>query len=146
MKGKKYIGALRKYYFVDNGLRNARLNFTLTDEGQMLENMIFNELQYNGYTVNVGAFEQIEKDKNGKSIKKNYEIDFFATKGTRKYYIQVCNDYSNAEIKKRETRPFALLNDQIKKIIVVNKPINEMLDENGYTVIGVADFLLRFIK
>ena len=48
--------------------------------------------------------------------------------------------------KKREIRPFVLLNDQIQKVIVVNKPIKESRDENGFTIIGVADFLLRFIK
>ena len=146
VKGNENIGALRKYYFVDNGLRNARLNFAYTDEGQMLENMIYNELLYNGYTVNVGTFERVEKDKNGKSIKKNYEIDFVAKKGIRKYYIQVSSDISNIETKKREVKPYIVLNDQIKKIIVINKPINETIDEYGFTIIGIADFLLRFIK
>ena len=39
-----------------------------------------------------------------------------------------------------------MLNDQVRKIIVINKPIGECLDENGYTIIGIADFLLRFIR
>ena len=39
-----------------------------------------------------------------------------------------------------------MLHDQVRKIIVINKPIAESLDENGYTIIGIADFLLRFIK
>ena len=146
IKGNKEIGALRKYYFVDNGLRNARLNFAYTDEGQMLENMIYNELIYNGYTINVGVFDKIEKDKNGKSIRKDYEIDFIAKKGFRKYYIQVSSDISSIETRQREIKPYIKLNDQIQKIIVINKPINETRDENGLTIIGVADFLLRFIK
>ena len=146
IKGNKEIGALRKYYFVDNGLRNARLNFAYTDEGQMLENMIYNELIYNGYTINVGVFDKIEKDKNGKSIRKDYEIDFIAKKGFRKYYIQVSSDISSIETRQREIKPYIKLNDQIQKIIVINKPINETRDENGFTIIGVADFLLRFIK
>ncbi len=146
VKGKKNIGALRKYYFVDNGLRNARLNFAYTDEGQMLENMVYNELLYNGYSVNVGTFERVEKDSSGKSIKKVYEIDFIAKKGIRQYYIQVVSDISNMETKQREVKPYIALNDQIKKVIVINKPIYETLDENGFTIIGIADFLLRFIK
>ena len=48
---------------------------------------MYNELIYNDYTVNVGAFESIEKDKNGKSIRKNNEIDFYAKKYNRIYYI-----------------------------------------------------------
>lgn len=146
VKGRHEIGALRKYYFTDTGLRNARLNFAFSDEGQMLENIVYNELIYNDYTVNVGAFESIEKDKNGKSIRKNNEIDFYAKKYNRIYYIQVCNDLSNINTNNREITPFLKLKDQIQKIIVINKPINETKDENGFTIIGVADFLLRFIK
>lgn len=146
VKGKKNIGALRKYYFIDNGLRNARLNFVYTDEGQMLENMVYNELLYNGYSVNVGTYERVEKDRSGKSVKKCYEIDFVAEKGIRQYYIQVSSDISSVETKQREIKPYIALNDQIKKVIVINKPINETLDENGFTIIGISDFLLRFIK
>ena len=146
VKGRNEIGALRKYYFVDNGLRNAWINFAFDDEGKMLETLIYNELLYNEFTVNVGTFEKIEKDKNGKSVRKNYEIDFMAEKGLRKYYIQVCSDISNIETKEREIRPFIKLNDQIQRIIVINKPIEETKDDNGFTVIGATDFLLRFIK
>ena len=146
VKGNNEIGALRKYFFVDNGLRNARLNFAYDDEGQMLENMVYNELLYNGYTVNVGTFEKYEKNKNGESVRKTYEIDFVAQRGIKKYYIQVANDISNAETKAREIKPFLALKDSIQKLIVINKPLEESLDLNGFTVIGVADFLLRFIK
>lgn len=146
VKGNNEIGALRKYFFVDNGLRNARLNFAYDDEGQMLENMVYNELLYNGYTVNVGTFEKYEKNKNGESVRKTYEIDFVAQRGIKKYYIQVTNDISNAETKARELKPFLALKDSIQKIIVINKPLEESLDLNGFTVIGIADFLLRFIK
>lgn len=146
VKGNNEIGALRKYFFVDNGLRNARLNFAYDDEGQMLENMVYNELLYNGYTVNVGTFEKYEKNKNGESVRKTYEIDFVAQRGIKKYYIQVANDISNAETKKRELKPFFALKDSIQKIIVINKPLEESLDLNGFTVIGIVDFLLRFIK
>lgn len=146
IKGNSEIGALRKYYFVDNGLRNARLNFAYEDEGQMLENMVYNELIYNGYTVNIGSFEKYEKDLAGKSIRKCYEIDFIAKKGSKKYYIQVANDVSSSETKTREIRPFIALNDSFQKIIVINRPLEETIDRNGFITIGIADFLLKFIK
>ena len=146
LKGHAEIGALRKYYFSDAGLRNARVNFAFTDEGQMLENVVYNELIYNGYTVNVGTFDTIEKNKQGNSIRNTNEVDFYARKGNRQFYIQVTSDISNAETKTREFRPYLMLNDQVKKIVVINKPITECLDENGFTVIGITDFLLRFIK
>ena len=146
LKGRKEIGALRKYYFSDTGLRNARLNFAYPDEGQMLENIVFNELIYNGYSVNVGAFDSIEKDKTGKSIRKNNEIDFYAIKGNRRLYVQVTSDISNVSTREREIRPYMLLNDQIQKIIVVNKPIKEFTDESGIIIVGIAEFLLNYIK
>ena len=145
LKGRSEIGALRKYYFTDIGLRNARLNFAFPDEGQILENVVYNELVYHKYSVNVGSFDSIEKNKAGTSVRKTNEIDFFARKDIRQYYIQVAADISNAETKARESRPYLMLNDQIKKIIVVNKPVKECLDENGFTIIGAIDFLLRFI-
>ena len=146
LKGRAEIGALRKYYFTDTGLRNARLNFAFPDEGQMLENIVYNELVYQGYTVNVGTFDSIEKNSAGTSVRKTNEVDFFARKGVRQYYIQVTADISDARTKARECRPYFLLNDQVRKIIVVGRPINECLDDSGFTIIGATDFLLRFIK
>jgi len=146
IKGRKEIGALRKYYFADTGLRNARLNFVFPDEGQMLENIVYNELCYNGYSVNVGTFDTVEKNKAGKSVRKKNEVDFYAHKGNQAYYIQVTADISNDATKEREIRPYILLNDQIQKVIVINKPIKEMRDDRGFTIIGITDFLLRFIK
>ena len=102
VKGKEIIASLKKYYFVDTGLRNARLNFAFLDEGQMLENVVYNELIYNGYSVNVGKYDKVEKNKNNESIRRTYEIDFLATKGNRMYYIQVASDISNEETRNRE--------------------------------------------
>lgn len=146
VKGKEIISSLKKYYFIDTGLRNARLNFAFLDEGQMLENVVYNELIYNGYSVSVGTYDKVEKNKNNESIRRTYEIDFLATKGTRMYYIQVASDINNEETRNRELKPFISLNDQIQKIIVINKPINETRDIHGFIVIGIVDFLLRFIK
>ncbi|RIA78522.1 hypothetical protein EI71_00083 [Anaeroplasma bactoclasticum] len=146
LKGREEIGALQKYYFTDTGLRNARLNFAFPDEGQMLENVVYNELIYNGYTVNVGTFETIEKNKDGKSVRKTNEVDFYATKNKKRLYIQVSKDISNEKTMNRELSPFHRLNDQIQKVVVINKPIKETFDKDGYTIIGVADFLLRYIK
>ena len=146
LKGRKEIGALRKYYFSDTGLRNARLNFAYPDEGQMLENIVYNELLYNGYTVNVGCFTSIEKNKEGRSGRKENEIDFYAKKDLRTYDIQVTADINNASTRARELRPYFLLNDQVQKVLVINRPVKETRDENGFTIIGITDFLLRFIR
>ena len=145
LKGRKEIGALRKYYFTDTGLRNARLDFAFPDEGQIFENIIYNELLYQGYSVSVGTFDTVEKDAEGKSVRKTNEVDFFARKGIRQYYIQVSLDMTSATTRARELRPYFMLNDQVRKIAVINRPVRESLDENGFTIIGMEDFLLRFI-
>ena len=146
LKGRTEIGALRKYYFLDTGLRNARLNFAFPDEGQMLENIVYNELIYNGYTVNVGTFDTVEKDKDEKSVRKTNEVDFFARRGINQFYIQVSSCIADAKTRARELRPYFLLNDQVRKIIVINQNVSETLDENGFVIIGAVDFLLKFIK
>lgn len=146
LKGRTEIGALRKYYFLDTGLRNARLNFAFPDEGQMLENIVYNELIYNGYTVNVGTFDTVEKDKDEKSVRKTNEVDFFARRGINQFYIQVSSSIADAKTRARELRSYFLLNDQVRKIIVINQNVSETLDENGFVIIGAVDFLLKFIK
>ena len=112
----------------------------------MLENVVYNELIYNGYSVNVGTYDKIEKDINNKSVRKTYEIDFLAQKGNRIYYIQVADNISDEDTKNREIKPYIALKDHIQKILVINRPVNEMRDSNGFTIIGLTDFLLRFIK
>lgn len=53
---------------------------------------------------------------------------------------------SDFDTREREIRPYFKLNDQVQKILVVNKPIKEFLDENGLTIIEITDFLIRYIK
>lgn len=145
LKGRRKIGALKKYYFSDLGLRNARVNFAYGDRGHLLENLVYNELILNGYTVNIGVFDRIEKDRDGKSARKSYEIDFYARKNDRRYYIQVSENISGSDTKAREIKPFLLLNDTVTKILVIDRPVAECIDKNGFTVIGITEFLLKFI-
>lgn len=112
----------------------------------MLENLVYNELVYNGYTVNVGVYDKVEKNKDNVSVKKLYEIDFLARRNNKEFYIQVCSDFSNEDIRNRELKPYISLNDQIQKVVVINKPISETKDINGFTIIGIIDFILKFIK
>ena len=112
----------------------------------MLENIVYNELVYQGFLVNVGTFDSIEKNKEGKSVRKTNEVDFYVRNGLRYYDIQVTADISNAVTRQRELRPYFLLNDQVEKVLVVNKPIKQGRDEHGFTIIGITDFLLRFIR
>ena len=146
LKGRNVIRSTRKYYFTDIGLRNAKENFTFFDEGKVIENIIYNELIYNNFSVTVGAFESFEKNKEGKTIRVNYEVDFYATRGNDAFYFQVSADINNLETKNREIKPFTKINDGTRKVLVVNRPIPLMKDERNYIIIGLTDFLLEYIR
>lgn len=142
VKGRKYIGTPYKIYFEDMGLRNARLNFRQIEATHIMENIIFNELRYRGYCVDVGVVESREKDKNGNSIRVQREIDFIASIGSKKYYIQSAYSIPNQEKYIQETLSFDKTLDSFKKIIIVEKSMKPRRDEKGYVMMGVKEFLL----
>ena len=143
VKGKKYINSPLKYYFEDIGLRNARLNFRQTEESHVMENIIYNELKLRGYNVDVGVVEVYETDKKGKRVLKKYEVDFIATQGDNKYYIQSALEMNSEEKVKQERKSLVNINDSFKKIIVVKDDVKPRKDDNGITTIGIYNFLLK---
>ncbi len=142
IKGKKYINSPYKYYFEDIGLRNARINFRQVEENHIMENIIYNELKVRGYAVDVGIVHVYDYDKNGKKILKNYEVDFIASKGNNKYYVQSAFSIDNIEKLRQETNSLTNIKDSFKKIVIVRNNIKPRKDENGITTIGIYHFLL----
>ena len=143
VKGKKYITTPFKYYFEDLGLRNARLNFRQQEENHIMENVIFNELRYRGFSVDVGVVEVREKQADGKEVRKQLEIDFVANSGSKRYYLQSAFSLANSDKDAQERRPFLNVNDSFKKIILVRENIKIRRDESGIVTMGVLDFLLN---
>ncbi len=143
VKGKKYIETPSKYYFVDVGIRNAKLNFRQQEENHIMENIIFNELKIRGYRVDVGLVETVETSDNGKRVQKGLEIDFIATKGNNKYYIQSAFEMSTQAKEQQEKRSLQKVNDSFKKIVIVKDDIKLKRDESGITTMGIFDFLLN---
>lgn len=142
IKGKKYISTPSKYYFVDMGLRNARLNFRQTEENHIMENVIYNELRMRGFSVDVGSVEIKEKQPDGTWQRKQLEIDFVANKGSRRYYIQSAFMLTDEQKRLQEERPLLRVNDSFKKVIVVRDNIILRRDENGLVTMGLKQFLL----
>lgn len=142
IKGKKYIGSLCKYYFEDIGLRNARLGFRQIEPPHLMENIIYNELKYRGYLVDVGVVEHYKNLQDGKKKKSQLEVDFVATKGSEKYYIQSAFALSSEEKIEQEQRSLLYIPDSFRKIIVVGDNIKVRRDENGIITIGLKNFLL----
>lgn len=142
VKGRALIGAGKKYYFADTGLRNARLRFAFPDLGQLMENAVYNELVYRGYQVSVGVLPTVGKDSAGKSVRKDYEIDFVARKGYDAIYVQIAQSVSNADVLKKELRPFDFVRGEAKNVLVVGEPIPETRNPDGTYIVGVSEFLL----
>ena len=143
IRGRQYIGTPLKYYFEDIGLRNARLNFRQHEETYLMENVIYNELRYRGFSVDVGVVERREKNDDGSTRRSQYEIDFVANRGSARYYIQSAYAIPDVNKKTQESRSLLLTKDSFKKIIIVKDPVVPRQNEDGVLMIGIIDFLLN---
>lgn len=148
IKGKKYIDQPFKLYFEDTGVRNARLNFRQIEETHLMENVIYNELRARGFNVDVGEMDvnvpTVRTDANGKTIyaRKALEIDFVATLGSRKYYIQSALSIADEEKEYQEKRSLYAIDDSFKKIVVTKNGMPVTRDEKGITTMDLFTFLL----
>ena len=143
VKGRKYIGSPLKYYFEDVGLRNARLGFRQHEETHLMENILYNELRARGFSVDVGVVPVRKTVSSGNRERIQLEIDFIATLGSRKYYIQSAFSLPDEEKITQEKTPLLNVGDSFKKIIIVHDTLNIRRDDNGITTMNIYDFLLN---
>lgn len=141
IKGKSYIGTPQKYYFTDLGLRNARIGYRQMEVTHSMENIIYNELRIRGYKVDVGNLNITEQDKNKRLVKKQLEVDFICTGGSKKYYIQSAYLLETPEKMKQEIRPFLKIGDSFKKIVITSNTPKPFYTEDGILIMSVYDFL-----
>ena len=142
VKGRDYFDYPNKYYCEDLGLRNARIGFRQQEMTHIMENIIYNELRIRGCEVDIGIVYSSEKNKSGQSVQTAREIDFIATRGGRKTYIQSAYALDNEEKAMTEKKPFGLTGDSFPKIIVRHDIRKRWYDESGVLNIGIIDFLL----
>ena len=142
IKGRKYISTPSKYYYSDLGLRNALLNFRQFEETHLMENAIYNELIYRGYSVDVGVVET-RVDEGGKKVRKQLEVDFVVNQFNKRYYIQSAFLISDREKFEQEQTPLVKIPDSFKKIVVVGNNTPIWRNEEGITFMGIYDFLLN---
>lgn len=143
IKGRKYVGANRKYYFTDLGLRNARLNFRQQEPTYIMENIVYNELLVRGYNVDVGIVETSAKNNEGKRVHKQLEVDFVVNQGSQRYYIQVAYDMTSEEKQAQEFNSLRNIPDSFKKIVIVNGTKKPWRNEEGFVIMGMKYFLLN---
>jgi uncharacterized protein len=142
VKGKKYIGGNVKYYFQDIGIRNSQLNFRQFEITHIMENVIYNELRYRGYNVDVGTVEINIKDKDGKYKRTDTEIDFICNLGSDRIYIQSAFSIQDNEKTATEQKPLLNTKDSFKKIILTADPVPKYRNNEGILIMNVLDFLL----
>lgn len=143
VKGRKYIDTPFKCYFVDCGLRNARLNFRQAERTHLMENIVYNELLRRGYGVDVGSVPVRTVNSSGLREQSQLEVDFVCNLGSKRYYVQSAYRMPSDEKMNQEKRPLVSIDDSFKKIIVVGEPSMVHRDDNGITTMSVYDFLLN---
>lgn len=143
IKGRKYFESIKKYYSVDIGLRNARLNFRQQEITHIMENVIYNELRIRGFLVDVGVIE-VREMQNSKQVQSQYEVDFIATNGVDKYYIQSAYRLDSDEKKEQELKSLLKVDDSFQKMVIVGDDIAPYTDEKGIIYMGLFHFLLKW--
>jgi predicted AAA+ superfamily ATPase len=142
VKGRRYIGSPKKYYFEDIGLRNVRLAFRQVEQTHIMENIVYNELRCRGYSVDVGVVEKRGK-LGGRDYRKTLEVDFVATLGSKRYYIQSAYQLPDVDKTAQEKTSLREIDDSFKKIILVHDVVKPSQDKDGILTMGIYDFLLK---
>lgn len=143
VKGRKYIGTETKYYFEDLGIRNAVVEFRQFEPTHIMENVVYNDLRRNGFSVDVGLVESFKRDNNGKLTRRNLEIDFVVNRHDERLYIQSAYALPSKEKVDQEQASLLQVSDGFRKIIIAGDHYSTGYNENGILVIGLYDFLLE---
>ena len=143
IKGRKYIATPAKYYFEDLGLRNARLNFRQSEKTHLMENLIYNELRLRGYSVDVGMVMLNTKNEEGKSERKQLEVDFVCNKGYDRIYVQSAFDLSSEEKQEQEFRSLKQIKDNFQKVVIVGGFQPTYRNDDGILILNIYDFLMK---
>lgn len=142
IRGNHHLDYPYKYYAADTGLRNARLNFRQVEYTHLMENVIYNELLRNGYSVDVGTLNR-ETTANGKHVRSTHEIDFVVNRGYERIYIQSAWMIPDEEKMAQETFSLKHTGDNFKKVVIDGQYSVTYRDNDGIGHIGLVDFLLN---
>ena len=141
IKGRKYIDTPAKYYFEDLGLRNARLNFRQIEQTHLMENLIYNELRLRGYSVDVGQVTMYIRNEEGKTERKQLEVDFVCNKGYDRVYIQSALNLDGDSKEEQELASLKHINDNFQKVVIVGGMQPTYRNNDGILVLNIFDFM-----
>ncbi|MCD6346571.1 MAG: ATP-binding protein [Bacteroidales bacterium] len=105
IKGKEILSGNCKYYINDLAFKNYLYPGFEYGQGYKLENAIFLQLLFSGYTVYAGAL-------------RNKEIDFVARKGKRTIYLQSTYLLADPKTIQREYSALEAISDNYEKYVV----------------------------
>ena len=116
------------YYFEDLGICNCITEFLSNVEEKYLENVVYNQLIYKGYDVNIGCLE-------------SEEIGFVATKYNERIYVKVAFHLDNEEAMEQVFGKLFRINDNYPKMVIsLDENVNKTYD--GITHIPIRKFLM----
>ena len=124
IEGKRLFEIGEKYYFENLGIRNALWGYRLEDRGKIMENVVYNHLLTQDYSVEIGVLGE-------------KEIDFIAGKNGEKIYIQVALSLLEEKTIKREFGNLQKIKDNYPKMVVT------MDSFSGNSVDGIKILDLR---
>ncbi|MCI1649563.1 ATP-binding protein [Bifidobacterium tibiigranuli] len=128
LSGKQILRPTNKYYPVDNGFRNLANGFTSKDFGAQLEGVVYMELRRRGYMVRVGAVT-------------GGEIDFVASRGSDRRYVQVTATMLDESVRERELASLRALSDAFPRYVITLDPFSAGTTEDGIRIVRATDWL-----
>ena len=90
-----------------------------------------------------GVVDIFDKDKEGKRVRKQLEVDFVVNQGNQRYYIQVAYDMTSEEKQTQEFNSLRNIPDSFKKIVIVNGSKKPWRNDEGFVIMGMKYFLLN---
>ncbi|MDD3307285.1 MAG: ATP-binding protein [Acetobacterium sp.] len=131
IRGKKILTRSDKYYLADLGFSKIKNTGFKTEIGALIENLIFNELNYRGYEVYVG------KTPKG-------EVDFIVMDGNERAYYQVAYLLADESVVSREFGAYESVKDNYPKYVLSLDKFD--FSRNGIRHLNIIDFLLEEIQ
>ena len=128
IKGKKVLSTNDKYYLTDLGLGQVKSSAKMKGLGNILENIVYNELINRGYEVLVGKSD-------------SSEIDFIASYFDEKIYIQVAYILADDDVIEREFGAFKDIQDNYPKYVLTMDKLD--FSQNGIIHKNIIDWLLE---
>ena len=128
--GKRIFETNDKFYFEDNGIRNALAGGTREgDIEKVIENIIYQHLIRLGYQVYVGQLQA-------------GEIDFVCTKPDgQRIYVQASYIIADMATREREFGNLRAINDNYPKYVISMTPLLTRNDDNGIIHLHLRKFL-----